>query len=228
MNDADKKETTDNQLPPPPAEIPAEATEAAPEPSDGEDAGMFSPKPETPYECAVAAYLEANASDALRDKIREAQKNGKDIAQCYEYITAQARKEANGSQSVMIADAVVYGWAVHYFEDEWRDELERDKKAAEERKANAERIKRENEERKAKAKKAEAERVAAMSPEEREAHERAKAEKEAAEAKRKAEAEAKAKAKAEREAKRKAKIEAAERRKAQMEQWKNQQLSFQF
>ena len=29
MNDADKKETADNQLPPPPAEIPAEATEAA-------------------------------------------------------------------------------------------------------------------------------------------------------------------------------------------------------
>ena len=77
MNDTDKNEVADNQLPPPPAEIPAEATEAAPEPSDGEDAGMFSPKPKTPYECAVAAYLEANASDALRDKIREAQKNGK-------------------------------------------------------------------------------------------------------------------------------------------------------
>lgn len=210
MNGTDKNEVTDNKLPPPPAEIPAEVTEAVPEPSEGEDAGMFSPKPETPYECAVAAYLEANASDALRDKIREAQKNGKGIDQCYEYITAQARKEAHGSQSVMVADAVVYGWAVHYFEDEWRDELERDRKAAEERKANAECLKRESEERKAKAKKAEAERVASMSPEEREAHEHAKAEKEAE------------------AAKRKEKREAAERRKAQREQWKNQQLSFQF
>ncbi|MGN0844169.1 MAG: hypothetical protein ACI4QT_02990 [Kiritimatiellia bacterium] len=217
---------TDNQLPPPPAEIPLDGTETAMNASSGEDAGMFSPQPETPYECAVAAYLETNASDTLRDKIREAQKNGKGIAQCYEYITAQARKEAKESQSVMIADAVVYGWAVHYFEDEWRDELERDRKAAEERKASAERLKRESEERKAKAKKAEAEHVAAMSPAEREAHERAKAEKAATEAKRKAEAEAKAKA--EREAKRKEKIEAAKRRNDQMEKWKNSQLSFQF
>lgn len=155
------------------------------------DKAMFDPQPKTPYERAIADYLEANASDALREKIAEAQKNCKGIAECYDYITEQARKEAKGSNSVMIADAVVFGWAVHYFEDEWQAEIERDKKTAEERKATAERLKREAAERKAKgeaeaakrkaeAEKTEAERLAALTPEEREAEEKAKKEAEAA------------------------------------------------
>lgn len=202
-------------------------------------AGMFDPAPKAAHECAIAAYLEANASDALREKIAEAQKSGKGVAQCYAYITEQARKQAAGVNSVMIADEVVYGWAVHYFEDEWRDEIERDRKREEERKANAKKAKRDAEARKAKreaeeakrkaeAAKTEEERIAAMSPEEREAYERAKAEKEAAEAKRKAEAEAEAKAKAERKAQREAKHKAEEARKALREKWKSQQLSFNF
>lgn len=182
-------------------------TENAAEPT-----GMFDPAPATPYEKAIADYLTANASDALREKIAEAHKAHKGIAQCYAYITEQARKEANGSNSVMIADEVVYGWAVHYFEDEWQAEIEREAKAKAERKEQAKRDKREAEERKAKweaakaeAAKTEAERIAAMSPEEREAYERAKAAKDAAEAERKAR-------EAERAARQKAKAEAEKRK----------------
>lgn len=176
-------ETTENEVietATPEAETPQTAPEAAPDASAETAKGMFDPPPETSYERAIADYLEANASDALREKIADARKNGKGIAECYEYITEQARKEANNSNSVMIADAVVYGWAVHYFEDEWQAEIEREKEEKEKRKATAERLKREAAERKAKAEKAEAERIAAMTPEEREAEERAKAESEKA------------------------------------------------
>ena len=162
------------------------------------DKALFDP--ETPHEKAIAKYLTDNASEALIEKIRAAKSAGFDIHTCMNYITGEARKLATNN-CAMVEDSVVYGWAVHYFEDEWESEVK--KKAADEAKraeakakSEAERIAKE---------KAEAERIAALTPEERELEERARAEEEAAkafaadEAKRELE-EKKAKEKAERRA----------------------------
>lgn len=198
---------------------------------------LFNPPPEGAAEKTIAEYLEAHASDALREKIREAAKVGKGMAACYAYIEKMAREEAKGKQSVMIADGVVFGWAVHYFEDEWADEIERERKEAEEaakraEEAKADRAKWEAEiakrkaEREEEERKSEEERLAAMTAEERAAYESAKARKEAEEAERKAAKEkadaAAAKAKAEREAKRKA----AEERKRRIEEMEKAQMTF--
>lgn len=81
-------------------------------------------------EKAIKVYLEKNASDELANKINngtskvikegEAEKvviNRKDFAGCMKYITEEARKKATGNVAV-VEDKVVYGWAVHYFEEE--------------------------------------------------------------------------------------------------------------
>ena len=76
------------------------------------------------------------------EKIRAAKSAGFDIHTCMSYITSEARKLATNN-CAMVEDSVVYGWAVHYFEDEWESEVK--KKAADE-------AKRELEEKKAKEK----------------------------------------------------------------------------
>ena len=62
----------------------------------------------------IIDYLEANASDSLVEKINRC---GKTMKDCWSYITQQARKRAQNG-CAMIEDAEVYGWAVHYFEEE--------------------------------------------------------------------------------------------------------------
>ncbi len=62
----------------------------------------------------VLEYLEQNASDALTEKINNGTKT---MAGCWEYIRTQARKLAVKNCAV-IEDAEVYGWAVHYFEED--------------------------------------------------------------------------------------------------------------
>ena len=199
-----------------------------------ECAGLFDPAPATPYEKAIADYLTANASDALREKIAEAHKAHKGIKECYAYITAQARKEAKGNNSVMIADEVVYGWAVHYFEDEWQAEIERDRKHKEEAKAIAENAARKAKERKAKAKakspnapktplEAAIDKATGFKPDEADEAKR-KAEAEAKEAERRRKEEERKAREAERAAKQQAKAEAA-KRKADLEA---AQLTFTF
>lgn len=69
------------------------------------------------YEKAILDYLESNASDALAEKINNGNKT---LAQCFAYIRGQAQKEAKNN-CAMIEDKVVYGWAVHFFEE---DEIE--------------------------------------------------------------------------------------------------------
>lgn len=66
------------------------------------------------YETAVLKYLEENASDALVEKINSGEKT---LGQCFVYIKDQAKKEAQ-SGCAMIEDKVVYGWAVHFFEED--------------------------------------------------------------------------------------------------------------
>ena len=65
-------------------------------------------------ERAIAEYLEANASDALVEKINTGKK---DYTQCWKYIMEKARKHLSG-HSGYIDPKIVFGWAVHFFEED--------------------------------------------------------------------------------------------------------------
>ena len=71
-------------------------------------------KANSDYEKAILDYLESNASDALAAKINNGDKT---LEQCFAYIKDQARNNAQ-SGCAMIEDKVVYGWAVHFFEED--------------------------------------------------------------------------------------------------------------
>ena len=82
----------------------------------------------TKEEQKVKAYLEANASEVLAEKINNGvriQKDGKTLinkktlAGFLKYACGEAKKQAEkGAQSACIDDDTVYGWAVHYFEED--------------------------------------------------------------------------------------------------------------
>lgn len=82
----------------------------------------------TPSEQRIKEYLEQNASDVLVDKINNGVKiekdgktliNKKDLDGFMKYATEEARKQAeSGARSACIEDSVVFGWAVHYFEED--------------------------------------------------------------------------------------------------------------
>ena len=76
----------------------------------------------------IKAYLEENASELLAEKINNGvriKKDGKTLVSkktldgFMTYATDEAKKQAEKSaRSACIEDAVVYGWAVHYFEED--------------------------------------------------------------------------------------------------------------
>ena len=76
----------------------------------------------------VLKYLQNNASETLADKINNGtpfEKDGKPLlnkktlAGFMKYACDEARKLAEkGANSACIDDATVYGWAIHYFEEE--------------------------------------------------------------------------------------------------------------
>lgn len=82
----------------------------------------------TPAEQKILKYLQNNASETLVDKINNGtpfEKDGKPLinkktlAGFMKYACDEARTTVeNGSSSACIEDSVVYGWAVHYFEEE--------------------------------------------------------------------------------------------------------------
>ena len=82
----------------------------------------------TPAERKIKAYLEANASEMLADKINNGvhiQKNGKMLLNkktldgFMKFACDEAKKQAEkGASCACIDDDVVYGWAVHYFEED--------------------------------------------------------------------------------------------------------------
>ena len=82
----------------------------------------------TPAEQKVKAYLEANASEMLVQKINEGVRivkdgktlmNKKTLAGFLKFACNEAKKQAEkDAQSACIEDTVVYGWAVHYFEED--------------------------------------------------------------------------------------------------------------
>ena len=76
----------------------------------------------------VKTYLEENASEVLAEKINNGvriEKDGKTLINkktlggFMKYASSEARKLAsNGTNSACVEDKVVYGWAVHYFEED--------------------------------------------------------------------------------------------------------------
>lgn len=63
----------------------------------------------------ILDYLSDNASEALREKINAGKKT---LAGAVRYATAEARKMADGGQCVCVDDATVFGWIVHFFEED--------------------------------------------------------------------------------------------------------------
>ena len=66
------------------------------------------------YEKAILEYLENNASDALVEKINSSDKT---LKGCMAFVKGEAQKEAQNGMA-MIEDKVVFGWAVHFFEED--------------------------------------------------------------------------------------------------------------
>lgn len=76
----------------------------------------------------VKVYLEENASEVLAEKINNGvciEKDGKTLINkktlddFMKYASDEARKLASkGANSACVEDRVVYGWAVHYFEED--------------------------------------------------------------------------------------------------------------
>lgn len=81
----------------------------------------------TAAEQKIKAYLEENASETLAEKINNGvrvQKDGKTLlnkktlAGFMKFACDEARKQAEkGANSACVDDQTVYGWAVHYFEE---------------------------------------------------------------------------------------------------------------
>lgn len=75
---------------------------------------MLNLEAKTSNERLLLKYLEENASDVLCEKINSGKKT---LKQCWEYIRGEARKKAvNGC--ACIDDATVFGWAMHFFEED--------------------------------------------------------------------------------------------------------------
>lgn len=82
----------------------------------------------TAAEQKIKAYLEENASETLAEKIKggvRVQKDGKTLinkktlAGFMKFACDEARKQAaKGANSACIDDQTVYGWAIHYFEED--------------------------------------------------------------------------------------------------------------
>ena len=76
----------------------------------------------------ILAYLQENASEPLANKINNGtpfKKDGhpllnkKTLSGFMQYACEEARKLAEkGANSACVDDATVYGWAIHYFEEE--------------------------------------------------------------------------------------------------------------
>ena len=65
----------------------------------------------------IKDYLDERAS---KDELfaKSYAKTNKSIDECYDYIVGEARKQCKDSDSVCIPDDVVYGWAVHYYDED--------------------------------------------------------------------------------------------------------------
>lgn len=81
----------------------------------------------TPEQERVKEYLEQNVSDVLAGKINNGVKtekdgktliNKKDLEGFMKYAYEEARKLAKGGNCACVSADTVFGWAVHYFEED--------------------------------------------------------------------------------------------------------------
>ena len=72
------------------------------------------PKELNAYEKVILAEMERRAQNGDELLATAMQSKNKNIQSCYEYVKAQAKKQAVAG-CAMIEDAVVYGWAHHYY-----------------------------------------------------------------------------------------------------------------
>lgn len=63
----------------------------------------------------ILHWLERNISAELAAKINGGNKT---LAGCWNYIRSEAKKQATKDGCAAIEDDVVYGWAIHYFEED--------------------------------------------------------------------------------------------------------------
>lgn len=68
-------------------------------------------------EQAIKIYMDNRAkTDSLFAETYK--KANKSIEECIKYIYSNARKLAKGGNAVGVDDATVYGWAVHYYDED--------------------------------------------------------------------------------------------------------------
>ena len=72
-------------------------------------------KAESELEQKVLAWLEKNASDSLTEKIAGGEKT---IAGSLRYAYDKAKERANGESQICVDDETVFGWIVHFFEED--------------------------------------------------------------------------------------------------------------
>lgn len=75
----------------------------------------------TPYQDNILKYLTENVSETLAEKINTGKKT---LDGCLNFIREQAHKQAKNG-CAYIEDKEVYGWAVHYFEEDDIKEAEK-------------------------------------------------------------------------------------------------------
>jgi len=63
----------------------------------------------------ILAYLQANASETLTAKINSGSKT---LAGAMKYAKAEAQKLDHSNGCVVVEDDVVFGWIVHFFEED--------------------------------------------------------------------------------------------------------------
>jgi hypothetical protein len=76
--------------------------------------GNIKIKSATPNEKMLLDYLNKNASEDLANRINDGDKT---LSQCWNYIVSEAKKHAKDG-CACIEDKVVYGWAIHFFEED--------------------------------------------------------------------------------------------------------------
>lgn len=69
------------------------------------------------FETTIQTYLENRAkTDSLFAETYK--KANKSIKECCKYIYSQARKLAKNGNAVGVDESTVYGWAVHYYDED--------------------------------------------------------------------------------------------------------------
>lgn len=75
---------------------------------------MLNLEAKTDNEKIILDYIDKNASYVLAEKINNSQKT---LSQCWSYIVSEAKKQAIDG-CACIDDATVFGWAIHFFEED--------------------------------------------------------------------------------------------------------------